>query len=69
MTNFLTHVPNAHSQKWTIDMLFKNNRICKQATNFKASSPPFCVDVINVWSFIGKNVKKESDGEIKDFKD
>ena len=50
-------------------MLFKNNRIRKHATNFKTSSPPFCVDFINVWSFIGNNFeKKESDGEIRDFK-
>ena len=33
-------------QKWTTDLLFKNNRICKHRTNYKTS---FHVDVINVW--------------------
>ena len=34
----------------------KNNRIPKHLTNFKF--PPFCVDVINVWSLIRNNFKK-----------
>ena len=34
----------------TIDLLFKNNRMHKHVTNFKTPPPPFCVDVINVWS-------------------
>ena len=41
-----------HPQKWTIDLLFQNNRICKHVTNFKTPLPPFHVDVINVWSLI-----------------
>ena len=36
-----------HPQKWTTDLLLKNNGICKHVTNF-----PFRVDVINVWSLI-----------------
>ena len=68
MTNLLTPAPTPYLQKLTKDVLFKNNRIRKQATNFKISSPPFCVDVINVWSLIGNNFKKERDGEIRDFK-
>ena len=55
MTNFLTPIPIPHLQNWTIDMLFKNNRICKHVTNFKTSWPPFCVDIINVWSLIENN--------------
>ena len=51
MTNFLTLLPH-HPQKWTIDLLFKNNRIHKHVTNFKTPTPPFLVDVINVWSLI-----------------
>ena len=39
-----------HPQKWTIDLLFKNNRIRKHVTNLKTPSPPFRVDIINVWS-------------------
>ena len=68
MTNLLTPAPTPYSEKLTKDILFKSNRIRKHATNFKTSSPPFCVDVINVWSLIGNNLKKESDGEIRDFK-
>ena len=41
-----------HSQKWTIDLLSKNNRIHKNVTNFN-SPTLFRVDVINVWS-LGK---------------
>ena len=39
-----------HPQKWTEDLLFKDNRIRKHVTNFKTPPGPFCVDVINVWS-------------------
>ena len=46
MTNFLTPLPPPSS----IDLLFKNNRIRNHVTNFKTPSPPFRVDVINVWS-------------------
>ena len=42
--------PPHHPQKWTIDLLFKNNTIRRYATNFKAPSPLFRVDVINVCS-------------------
>ena len=37
-------------EKWTIDQLFKNNRVCKCMTNFKNLPPIFCVVVINVSS-------------------
>ena len=40
------------------ELLFKNNRICKHVTNFKTSPPSLRMDVINVWSLIGKNFKK-----------
>ena len=49
MTNFWPLYPH-HPQKWIINLLFKNNRIRKQVTNFKTPPPPFRVDVINVWS-------------------
>ena len=39
-----------HPLKWTMDLLFKNNKIYKRLTNFKIPPCPFCVDVINVWS-------------------
>ena len=68
MTNLLTPTPTPYLEKLTKDILFKKSRIRKHATNFKTSSPPFCVDVINVWSLTGNNLKKESDGEIRDFK-
>ena len=35
-------------EKWTIDQLFKNNRVCKHMKNFKNPPPTFCVIVINV---------------------
>ena len=35
----------------------KNNKIHKHWINFKF--PPFCVDVINVWSLIGNNFLKK----------
>ena len=28
-------------------------------TNFKTSTPPFCVDVVNVGSLMGNNFKKQ----------
>ena len=59
MTNLLTPTHTPYSQKLTKDILFKNNRIRKHATNFKTSSPPFCVDFINVWSLIENNFKKK----------
>ena len=39
MTNFLTPLPY-HPQKWTIDLLFKNNRIRKHVTNYKLQDSP-----------------------------
>ena len=51
--------PTPHLQNWTIDLLFKINRIHKHVINFKTYSSPFCVDVVNVWSFIGNNFKKK----------
>ena len=41
-----------HLQKWTIDLLFKNNIIRKHVTNFKTPPPPFRMEVINVWSLM-----------------
>ena len=38
--------PTPYPQKWTMDLLFKNNRICKHRTSYKI---PFREDVINVW--------------------
>ena len=35
-------------KKWTIDQLFKNNRICKQVINFKNAPRTFCVVIINL---------------------
>ena len=46
-----------HPQKWTIDLLFKNNRICKHVTNFKTSPPPLLTDVINVWTLLASIFK------------
>ena len=44
------HTPTSqHLQKWTIDILLKNNRIRKHVTDFKTPSLLFRVDVINVW--------------------
>ena len=40
---------NPNSQRQTIDLLFKNNRICKHKTNFKTPHHPLRVDFINVW--------------------
>ena len=39
-----------HPQKGTIDLLFKNNRICKHVANLKKKPLPFRVDVVNVCS-------------------
>ena len=38
-----------HPQKLTIDLLFKNDRICKYVANFKTPLIHFHVDVTNVW--------------------
>ena len=48
MTNSATppSPPTPHPQRWRIDLLFKNNRICTHMTNYKA---PFRVVIINVW--------------------
>ena len=46
------------SQKWTIDLLFKNNRIGKHVANFKTPQPPFRMDVIKLWSEKTLNVEK-----------
>ena len=40
MTTFLTPPYPHHLQKWTIDLLLKNNRIHKHVTNFKTPHPP-----------------------------
>ena len=48
---FDTFLTPHHPQKWTIDLLFKNNRTCKNVTNFKNPPLTFCVVVINVYSF------------------
>ena len=48
---FLPPPPHPHHpQKWTINLLFKNNRICKHVTNLKTPLLHFHVDVINVCS-------------------
>ena len=36
-------LPSLNPQKWAIDLLFKNSRICNHVTNFKTSPSPFCV--------------------------
>ena len=51
-----------HPQKWIIDLLFKNNRICKHTTSFKTSPPPLPADVINVWTLIRSIFKNVSSG-------
>ena len=53
-----------HLQKWTIDLLFENNRIRKHVTNFKTPPPTFRVDVINVWS-LGANFTSVKLTEVK----
>ena len=47
---YLFMTPPCCLEKWTIDQLFKNNRVCKRMTNFKNLPPIFCVVVINVCS-------------------
>ena len=42
--------PHSEPQKWTIDILFKNNRTHKRVKNLKIPSPPLRGDVLNVWS-------------------
>ena len=49
-----------HSQNWTIDLLFKNNRIRKHVTNFKTPPPPFRVGVRNLWSLSNGKAKISS---------
>ena len=55
------HQPN-HSPftKMKINLLFKNNRICKDVKNCKTSPPHLRVDVINMWSLVWKNFLKTS---------
>ena len=52
-TNFVTS-HSLHPQKWTIDLSFKNKKICRHVTNFKSTSSMwtshFYVGVINVLS-------------------
>ena len=38
-----------HMQKWTIDLLFKNNRICKNMTNFKTFNCPKATEAL--WGY------------------
>ena len=38
-------------QELTINILFKNDRICKYVANFKTPPFHFHVDVTNVWAF------------------
>ena len=59
MINFVIPPSPPHPQKWTIDLSFKINRIRKYATNYKTPSPPFCVDVINNWSFAPQTFKTD----------
>ena len=47
-----------HSQNWTKDLLFDNNRFRKHVTNCKIPQLPFCLDVINVWSLKRKLFQK-----------
>ena len=48
MTIFIRAPPTSPSAE-IIDVLCKNNRICKYVTNFKIPPLPFRVDAINVW--------------------
>ena len=54
ITNFVTPSQHPfHTQKWTIDLLSKNKRICKHVTVLRLPPPPrlsLYVDVINIWS-------------------
>ena len=51
------HPSTLHPQKLTINLLLKNNRICKHMTNFKVSSP-LRVDAADVWSLYESILKK-----------
>ena len=53
--------PTPHPQKVAIDLLFKNNKICKPVTDFKTFPPPFPVDVINIRSLTGNIFLKKSE--------
>ena len=52
-TNYDVHNPpspeptHPHLQKWTVDLLFWNNKIYKHVANFKTSPPPLFIDIIN----------------------
>ena len=51
MTNFV-HPYTFHPQKWTTDLLFKDNRIRKHVTIFKNPLPRFCEDIMvlkDIW--------------------
>ena len=55
-TNHQTTNPSIlRLQKWTIDLLLKNNGIYNHVTDFKTSPSPVCVDATNVCFLIGKN--------------
>ena len=55
-TNHQTTNPSTlRLQKWTIDLLLKDNGIYNHVTDFKTSPSPVCVDFINVCFFIEKN--------------
>ena len=57
-----------HWQKWTIDLLFKSKRARKYTKKFNTSSPPFCMAVKWLVHHRKQFFNKESDGEIRDFK-
>ena len=58
VNNFVNpHPPTFHPQNWTIDLLFRNNRICKHVTNSKAFNPlPYgfhlCTAIMLFLSFV-----------------
>ena len=51
MTTFVTSFRTLHPQKLTTDLLFKNNRVRKYVTNFKAPIPFLCGPLHKKWSF------------------
>ena len=65
---FFDSCTHHHWQKWTIDLLFKSKRARKYTKKFKTSSPPFCMDVKWLVPHRKQFFNKESDGEIRDFK-